>query len=436
MKTWNVALLTAFGASVAVLGGCSSDDSPADDGVETVRSALQRDMHPTLSGVELDTLATGQADFAVDIFRAVAKGKGSDNVFLSPHSISIALGMTYAGARGETAMEMKKALHFDLPDDRAHAGLNYLDLELASRGQGALAKDGKPFRLNVTNSIWGQNRASFEASFLDVLAVNYGAGINIVDFQTQAEESRKTINGWVAKKTENRIEDLLPVGVLDSNTKAVLVNAVYFNAAWKNRFTESGTTPAPFTKLDSSTVDVPTMHLFAKSFPYASTDDYEAIALPYDGDELSMLVVVPKAGEYATFETALTGGKVLDILAGLETTSVNLAFPKLKVEADFRLSAPLEELGMKKAFKLGEADFSGITTRTQLAITDVFHKTLLTVDENGTEAAAATAVVAGNLSAGPVDVVKMSVDRPFLTAIVDNKTKTLVFLGRILEPKN
>jgi serpin B len=430
VKLLNIALLAATGlASFAV--GCSSSDDAKPANVETVRSAQQRDTHPTLSPGELDTLAKGEADFAVDIFKTVSKAS-ADNVFLSPHSISIALGMTYAGARGDTAAEMKSALHFDLPSDRVHTGFDYLDLELASRGANATGKDGKPFRLNVSNSIWGQKGADFQPAFLDTLAVNYGAGMNVVDFERETEKSRVTINQWVESKTEHRIKDLLQPGVVDASTRAVLVNAVYFNAAWKHKFTEASTAASLFTKVDGSSAQAMMMHAYDEGFSYASGDGFEAVEMPYDGDELSMVAILPKAGTYATFETALTGSKALSILAGLAPRAVNLSFPKLKLEAEFSLVAPLEALGMKKAF--GDADFSGISTSMDLSISDVVHKTFLDLDENGTEAAAATAVEMRD-SAAPIDIVNVSFDRPFIVSIVDKKTKTLVFLGRILEPK-
>jgi len=415
------------------LAACSSSRDAVE--VDVVRSAQQRDMSPQLSDAERATLTASQADFAVDIYQAVRKQPESvdKDIFLSPHSASIALAMTYAGARGETAAEMKKALHFDLPDDRLHKAFDYLDLALARRGRNAEGKDGKPFRLDVTNSIWGQKGTSFEAPFLDTLAVNYGAGLNIVDFIAETEKSRSTINAWVEEKTAKRIMNILPRGLVDSTTRLVLVNAVYFNAAWASKFEPRATSQAPFTKADGSVVHVAMMN-GQSSRPYAKGDGYEAVEMAYDGGELAMLVIAPTAGTFATFESSLTGGKVLDILAGLETTHVSLHFPKLKVDGTFDLKEPLTSLGMKQAFD-GSADFSGISTAEPLRVANVLHKTFLELDENGTEAAAATAVVVGRKATSGDSPIVMKVDRPFITAIVDRQTKTLVFLGRVLEPK-
>ncbi len=402
--------------------------------IAVVRSALERNTTPSLSSSELSTLVSSQADFAVDLYQAVRKQSdyADKDLFLSPHSVSIALAMTYAGARGETAGEMKKALHFDLPDERLHTAFDYLDLQLESRGKDAKGKDGEPFRLNVTNSIWGQKGMKLETPFLDNLAVNYGAGLNVVDFIRATEKSRATINAWVEDETEKRIKDILPAGIVTQDTRLVLVNAVYFNAAWASVFDPGATKEAPFTKVDGSTVQVPMMNR-STSRPYVKGDGYEAVEMPYDGNELSMLVIAPTAGSFGAFESSLTGSKLISILDALETKEVSLAFPKLKLEGAFSLQRSLASLGMESAFT-SRADFSGITTAERLAVTDVLHKTFLELDERGTEAAAATAVVFERMSA-PAEPVVMSVDRPFLLGIVDRQTKTFVFLGRILEPK-
>ena len=403
--------------------------------IGVVRSAQQRNLDPKLEPTERDTLAKSQANMAVDLYQAVRKDPESadKDLFLSPHSVSIALAMTYAGARGATASEMKSALHFELPDERLHTAFDYLDLQLASRGEGASGKDGQPFRLAVTNSLWGQTGTRFEEPFLDTLAVNYGAGLNVVDFVRATEKSRLTINGWVEDKTERRIKDILPQGTVDQDTRLVLVNAVYFTAAWATKFAPAATAEASFTKIDGAKVPVSMMNAHATPRPYVQGAGYEAVELPYDGDELSMLVVVPEAGRFSEFEASLTGEKLLDILGGLKRREVQLGFPKLRLDNAFSLKAPLQALGMNQAFE-SSADFSGISAAEKLRVADVLHKTFLQVDENGTEAAAATAVTVV-LTSAPTDVVSMTVDRPFLVAIVDRATKTPVFFGRVLEPK-
>jgi serpin B len=441
MRMSNVTLtLVAAGLAACTSGSLApggSDDRKPEEAVEveTARSPQERDDSPALADDEQRTFAASQAAFALDIYQAVRKQPeqvGKD-IFLSPHSISIALAMTYAGARGETAAEMKRALHFDLPDERIHDAFNHLDLELARRGQGAQGKDGEPFRLKVANSMWGQQGTPFEQPFLDILAKSYGSGMNVVDFIADTESARQTINAWVEEKTEDRIKDILPPGILTNATRFVIVNAVYFNAAWAVKFPPWATGDEPFTKLDGSQVQVSMMR--GEAFrPYATGDGWEAVEMPYEGNELSMVVIVPSAGTFASFESTLTGGEVLDILAGLQSTKVELHFPKLRVEGDFGLKNPLAALGMKKAFT-PEADLSGITKAEPLRLTDVIHKTFVDIDEHGTEAAAATVTVGGASGGAYVPPVVMKVDRPFFMAIVDRQTKTLVFFGRVLEPK-
>jgi serpin B len=428
----NIALVVATASIVA----CSSS-SPSDGKtpVETVRSSLARETTPLLTPVELDTLASDEASFAVDLYHAVgaAPENAGRNVFLSPHSVSAALAMTYAGARGETRDEMRKALHFSLPDDRLHRGFDYLDLALTSRQHGQ-GKDGRAFTLRIANSVWSQKSYAFEAPFLDTLAVSYGAGVNIVDFKNAPSDARVTINGWASDNTEGRIRDLMPDGSIDALTRLVLVNAVYFSAAWQTKFTDGATAPAAFTTLDASVVQTPMMHAEINA-GYVKSDGYEAIELPYDGGDTSLLVIAPTTGSFASFDAALTGGKVLDVLAGLTSTPVELSFPKAKLTGSYPLKAPLESLGVKAAFDGG--DFSGISTSDQLAIGGVFHQTSLDLDEGGTEAAAATGVDIGLDTSlpPPVHFVPMTVDRPYVIAIVDRATKTLLFMGRIVDPR-
>ncbi|MBX3260950.1 MAG: serpin family protein [Labilithrix sp.] len=438
MKSAHVALLLALGLG---LSACSDSESDAEKGagekVEVARSSQQRDTNPELTDAERASFAASQATFAVDLYRAVAEDPdhAGKDLFLSPHSVSTALAMTYAGARGENAAEMREALRFDLPDDRIHVAFNALDLALESRGEGADGADGEPFRLSVTNSIWGQKGAPFEAPYLDTLARNYGAGLNLVDFVNETEASRRAINAWVEEQTEKRIKDLLPSGAIRPTTRLVLTNAVYFNAAWSTPFEPSLTRAEPFTKIDGASTDVQMM-VSSESRRYARGDGYEAVELPYQGYELSMLVIAPEVGSFATFESALTGGKVLDILAGLEQKEVLLHFPKLEIEMDAPISLvdPLKSLGMVQAFDGG--DFSGISATMPLSVSDVLHKTFLKIDEKGTEAAAATAVVFDeSAAADPPESIEVKVDRPFFTAIVDRQTKAIVFFGRILEPR-
>ena len=215
---------------------------------EVLKSDKERITSPNVTQSEQALLVQGNSAFAFKLYQAL-KGKG-DNLFYSPYSISLALAMTYAGANGETAQQMADVLHFILGQDKLHPAFNWLDAELATRGQGAQGKDGKGFRLNIANAIWGQKDYEFLPAFLDVLAENYGAGLRILDFRTETEKSRVAINDWVSDQTEGRIKDLIPQGAIDALTRLVLTNAIYFNAAWEYPFYKEMTANGPFYLLD------------------------------------------------------------------------------------------------------------------------------------------------------------------------------------------
>lgn len=426
--------LLAASSLVACTASEQAPNDPTQD-ISVQKSTAERNTTPSLSDAELGTFAADQAAFAVDLYQAVRKDPevANKDIFLSPHSVSIALAMTYAGANGATKDEMKKALHFSLADDRLHTAFDYLDLALESRGKNAKGKDDQPFRLRVANSLWGQKGFAFETPFLDKLAINYGAGLNGVDFAGSPVAAARSINAWVEKQTEDRIKDLVPKEGLPGSTRLVLVNAIYFNAAWQSKFEPSLTKNEPFTKLDGSTVEVAMMNAQAQR-PYNEGDGFQATQLPYEGNEMSLVVIAPTTGTFASFEASLTGDKVLDILAGMKTRPVRLGLPKVKLDGDFKLKPAFKALGMNAPFA-DTADFSDMTKADALHIEEILHKTFLELDENGTEAAAATAVVNAGTSANPDAPAVMKVDRPYLMAIVDNQTKTLAFLGRILEPK-
>ncbi len=391
-----------------------------------VASEKQRVVEPSVTAADRRALAEGNTAFALDLYKEVGGEPG--NLFYSPYSISTALAMTYAGARGETEQQMAAALRFTLPQERLHPAFNDLDLALASRGKGAAGQDGEGFRLNVANALWGQVGTSFEAPFLDVLAESYGAGMRVVDFVKEPGESREIINGWVAERTEDKIKDILPEGAITPDTRLVLTNAIYFNAAWELPFEEEQTAPSDFTLADGSTVSVPMMNNTAQT-SYGEGDGYAALEMPYDGGELSMVLVLPS--DLAAFESGLDAARLEGVLGSLGTRSVSIAMPKFKIESNLGLVPPLEELGMPIAFS-GDADFSGINGQGGLAISDVIHKAFVSVNEAGTEAAAATAVVIGETSAPEPASIRF--DHPFLFFIRDNATSAILFVGRVADP--
>ncbi|MBN1658994.1 MAG: serpin family protein [Anaerolineae bacterium] len=382
-----------------------------------------------VSTTELQALAEGNSAFAWDLYRLLGKEEG--NLFYSPYSISLALTMTYAGARGETERQMADTLHFDLPQAALHPAFDVLAAALESRSEGEREGEGDRFRLNVANSLWGQEGYPFLPAFLDLLDIYYSAGLRRLDFASAPDAARQVINDWVEEQTEGRIEDLIPPDLINSLTRLVLANAIYFNASWAYPFEEGATTDGPFHLPGGGEVVVPMMRQ-TESFAYAAGDGYQAIELPYTGHQISMLILLPDEGEMQAFEDSLDAGRVSEILAELRGEQVALTMPRFEFESEFSLADALIELGMVDAFGAG-ADFSGMTGSPDLSISAVVHKAFVSVDEEGTEAAAATAVIMLE-SAMPAEPVEMTVDRPFLFLIRDVPTGTLLFVGRVIDP--
>jgi serpin B len=409
---------------ISSLAACGGSVSAGE-----LKSDKPRETAPAVNPADMTSLVNGNTAFAFTLYQAL---KSSDkNFFYSPHSISEALAMTYGGARGTTEKQMADTLHFILGQSQLHPAFNKLDQELAKRGQGAQGKDDKGFRLNVVNAIWGQQDYKFISEYLDLLAQNYGAGLRVLDFVKSPEPSRQTINQWVSDQTEQRIKDLLPQGSINSLTRLVLTNAIYFNASWLNRFEKSATSSGAFHLLSGNDVNVPMMKQ-NKTYAYASGDNYQAVEIPYDGRELSMVILLPKSGQFSTFESALTGPQVQTIIQSLKSQSVNLTMPKFKFDSQFGLKPVLAAMGMPVAFT-DAADFSGMNGRRDLMISDVIHKAFVSVDEDGTEAAAATAVIM-TATAMPAQPVEVTLDRPFIFLIRDIQTGAVLFVGRVINP--
>ena len=391
---------------------------------------------PNASAEELDTLVDGNTTFGLDLYRDLSGSEG--NLFFSPYSISLGMAMAYAGARGETERQMADSLGFKLPQNRLHPAFNALDLLLASRPKGG----DDAFRLNVANSVWGQRDYSFLPEFLDSLAVNYGEDVRAADFRRDPEDARVRINGWVADETEERIRNLIPQGTLTPLTRLVLANAIYFNAAWLHAFDERATKDRPFHLLDGSQRDVAMMRQ-QENLRYAIGDGFQAVELPYKGGDVAMTILLPESGKFEEFEGSLSGQSVRGIVESLESELVRLTMPKFEMESGFSLSDTLKAMGMPDAFDDQAANFSGMDGQLCrargdicLLISDVLHQAFVSVDEAGTEAAAATAVMVGVTRAVGVepDPIEVVVDRPFLLIIRHHATDTVLFVGRVLDP--
>ncbi len=363
--------------------------------------------------------------FALDLFHELRAG--NDNIFFSPHSLNVALMMTYAGARENTAAQMAQVLGFDPEDELIHDKLNALDLHLAGLG----ADDPEAFRLSVVNAAWGQENYTFLDGYLDVLAMQYGAGMYLLDFFADPEGSREIINDWVEQMTENRIEDLLPENSITPDTRLVLTNAIYFKADWEFPFEKDMTHPASFARLNGSTVSVEMMARDKCDVYYRENDDFQMVELPYKGEDTAMVILLPKEGRFEDVQDGLDAEFLFEQVALMENQTVIVSVPKFSFDFDASMKTPLMELGMVDAFTPFGADFSGMNGDTSLFIMDVVHKAFVAVDEKGTEAAAASGVIIGDTSA---PMYSITVNRPFFFFIRDRVYGTILFFGRVMDP--
>ncbi len=443
MKPWKNVLLLLLAALLA-LSACApkpavtpdvppSEPTPVDKPVNNealLISSQSRQVSPAASESALAELVSGNTAFALDLYRLLARQPG--NLFYSPYSISLALAMTYAGARGETEQQMAQALRFNLPQADLHPAFNALDQRLRPLDAKPAEGEEQPFQLNIANSLWGQQDFEFLAEFLDTLAANYGAGMYRVDY-SQPEDARLRINAWVEDQTRDKIKDLIQPGMLNPLTRLVLANAIYFKGAWVNPFDKDATRAAEFTLLDGSPVSVEMMSQW-KDMSYLRGEDFAAVDLAYKDSTISMLVIVPDEGKFMDVEAGLTPAQLESIRGGLGMASVKLSMPKFQFESSFGLSQALQELGMPAAFDRALADFSGMTGKPNLFISNVVHKAYVDVNEEGTEAAAATAVIM-ELKAMPLEEADLTIDRPFLFLIQDRSSGTVLFAGRVVDPR-
>jgi serpin B len=392
-------------------------------------SAAERAAAPPVAasgGADLDALVGGNTAFAVDLYRVLASEPG--NLFCSPLSISTALAMTYAGARTETEAEMAAALHFVLPQDRLHPAFAELDDRLAR-----LEADGG-FTLRTANGLWLERSFPFLGPYLDLVKADYDAEFRAADFVGAAEAARQEINAWTEERTEKKIRDLVPPGAVDPATVLVLVNAIYFKAAWADQFDAGATADAPFHVSADRAVTVPMMNRTG-TLAYGENELAQVAELPYSGGVMSMVVILPRARDgLAKLEATLTAERLREWTSGLGERRVALSLPRFRLERGFVLNDALGSLGMRRAFD-SDADFSGMTPSGGINISRVLHKAFVDVDEHGTEAAAATAVVMMRASAEvPETPVVFRADHPFLFLIRDRATGSILFLGRVVDP--
>jgi serpin B len=425
-------LLQALCAVALSLAACAGPIEPPAG--EEARSSLARITSAAPPAHVTDTVR-GLNDFTFSLYRRVAKP--DSNFASAPVSITMALGMTSGGAVGATLDGFRQALRVQLPAADFHGALNTIDRELAARGQGAQGFNGKPFALKLTNQLFAQRGYPLEQPFLDLLAQQYGAGVKQLDFETRPEDSRKAINGFIDFHTSSLIPELIPADAITSDTRLVLANAVYFNAAWAKKFDTNLTRQAPFTLGTGATVQTTTMSIGELPARTATVGGVEAIELPYEKGEVAMLVLMPPAGQLAAFEQTLTAATLQGFVSALQPESLQLSMPKFDVKTPTNLNDALKAEGLTVAYDAARADFSGMTSRAKdegLHITDVLHEAVVKVSEGGTEAAGATAVIISRETSAPAER-PVAIDRPFVFLLRDRGTGTVLFLGHVVDPR-
>ena len=448
--TRRTARLAPLALPVALLLGCqrpaaTTSNPPASAPASApIAKAVARPPQPppartgpppsTLPTGALAAVTEGNRDFATDLYARIAAGH-ADNVFFSPYSASAALAMAYAGAGGGTAKEMAAALHFGVDPNALPTAFAALEKALVADGNSGKNK------MNIADALWIDKTLPLAPDFADVLAKSYGAAPTEEDFHGDPESARGAINDWVSKKTEGKIEDLIPQGAIDPDTSVILTNAIYFKGPWLTAFDPSQSDHSDFTLAPKSRVKVPTMHQLGQ-YALAHEKGYRVLELPYDRGTVAMDVYLPSADDgLSALDKAMTGKALDRAVADLSPTDVDLSLPTLHVESTFSLKDALKAMGMPTAFVEGAADFSGISTNKDLDIwiQDVLQKAVLDVDEKGTTAAAATAVLIGATDTSSMDEPPppepFHVDHPFALVLRDTENGAILFMGRVTDPR-
>jgi serpin B len=380
-------------------------------------SVTARDVSGKANGIDFNAVVSASNAFSLRVLAALRDGGAGGNLAVGGHSVHQVLGMLYAGARGQTAEQMRTVLGWQMPPERLHATMNALDLELLSRTPDVT--------LAIANRVWTQRSLPVLPEFLDVLTRDYGAPLALADFAAAPEPARALINEWVRASTGGHIPELFPLGTISGATKLVLANAMYLDAPWKYKFDPERTRVGKFRLLDGAFVDVDMMH-FDDFLPSASGPGWQAVEIPYRGDELALVVIVPQ--DLHDFEARLTAERLADVIAQIKHGGIHLALPRLRFSFGASLAEALRALGLRALFE--GADFSGIVPGADLAVAHFQHQVFVEMDEEGTRAAAASGAVIYD-SHGP----HVGVDRPFLFAIRDRPTGAILFLGRVVDPR-
>lgn len=449
MNNFNVLAMSV--AFLTLIPGCyeshngslnaSSNPDTRESDFEYVASRVPRDLTPSVTQTELDEVSRSNADFAFDLYHELSESPG--NMIFSPYSLTTAMAMLYAGARGTSEREIADVFHFTLPQDRLHITLNAVDLTLKTKGVPEKADEESWFQLKVANALWGPPESAWIPSYLDLIAQNYGAGLRNLDFTSNPDRAREIVNDWVSRNTENKITELIRRDELISDaTVLVITNAVYFKGRWEMPFEERLTKQGDFHLLDGSSVSTAMMEFNVSSmvFDRATGDGWTALSLPYDLDGfqglpwheyngMSMIVIVPDEDRFMEFENSFDRAKFDGIIGSFNQGPAHFYFPKFSFRFHTALKESLSRMGMESVF-FG-VDICGMLPSSGLFVRDVIHEAFIQVDEKGTEAAAASGIGV-DLAGG--ELLELTIDRPFIFVIRDTETGAILFIGRVLNP--
>ena len=381
---------------------------------------------------DLTSLVDGNNKFAFSMYRAINKVSNSKNLVFSPYSISLALAMTYGGARGETAKEMEQALQIELPEDRFHKSWNNLDQWLATLEEDSNQND-EGFDLQISNAVWVQQGYPFLESYLNLLAEYYGAGLQTTDFVQFPEESQIGHKQSCCRSDSSKDKKSNSTGAIHPLTRMALVNAIYLSAPWRQPFDEKLTKEKPFYLIDGSEIAAPFMEQ-TQEIPYYVDDSVKMVSLPYSDGQLSMVIMMPASGSFQQFLNQLDFQEIIEMVENQSSGKVEINIPRFRLENDFNLNEMLKNLGMNRAFIPDQADFSGMEPGREIYIDQVFHKAFIDVNEAGTEAAAATAVLMAGKGFNPDEPQKITFDHPFLFFIQEKESGAILFIGQVTNP--
>jgi len=397
-----------------------------------VYSKQERNPDPSVTQTETAQLVEGNTKFGCELYQRLIEPE--PNLVFSPYSISVALAMAYAGAQGQTKTQMADVFHFTLPDAQLHAAINKITLQLAGPEE---SPEGfwTPYTLKTANSLWMDKKYTINRDFLDTIGANYGAGVGMADLVGNPSGSAGIMNDWISEATKGRITNMVDPQIL-KDLVLLIVNTIYFKAQWQEQFDKTSTQEEPFHLLSGTDVTVPMMKI-THSFGYSEGEGWQAVSLPYKEWEISMTVILPTSDKFTAFESSLDDAVLKSILDGMEMRTVILSLPKFEFDTDLKLAETLKAMGMKNAFEEGFEPML-VNPPDSIFISDVLHRAFVAVDEEGTEAAAATVVPMAPGAAFPSGEekppVEFKADHPFIFLIMDQSTKSVLFMGRVMDP--